>query len=361
MTYTAALLCLQSYQNTIPHTILSLDGIPHASIWLNDTVDGVKGTFIPLNTPVLNTSSSERLYILTVFRPFKSSQNNSFSQDPYMRLYAIDVTGEMAYRIHMTWYYDFTLPSASIPYTKSQVTNCTIFYPPNSLTPDHKDNSENVTMLPADILVQGDAVLATLNYVDTKSGDSHCLFLAVSNLGKNYSINFSKDTVQHCHGMAYNSEKSTLYAQDSGFPNKQLLVWIHVFDPITEGSSLLLTDMYSGDITKNISLSSLMGKANVNITSRMLIAYLYLGNSTLSDVPPTEQPGTRPVPLIFGITDSSGEGSIIAVDLVDMKVLWTLPIPKGRRVVGQICTVDRLRDSLMVFTDQVGVYFFQIS
>ena len=280
-----------------------------------------------------------------------------------MRLYAIDVTGEMAYRIQTIWYYDFVLPSASIPYSKSQITNCILFYPPDSLTPGRIDDSGNVTMLPADILVQGNTVLATLNYDDTKSGESHCLFLAVSNLGKNYSINFSKDTVQYCHGMAYNSEKSTLHAHNNHFPSKQLLVWVHVFDPITESSSLLLTDMYSGDITRNISLSSLMGKANVNITSRMLIAYLYLGNRTSDHdiVPPTEQPGIKPVPLIFGITDSSGEGSVIAVDLSDMKVLWTLPIPKGRKVIGQICTVDCLRDSLMVFTDQVGVYFFQIS
>lgn len=278
-----------------------------------------------------------------------------------MRLYAIDVTGNMVYRIQIIWYHDFILPSASIPYTKSQVTNCTLFYPPASLTPGHEDDSGNMTLLPADVLVQGDVVLTTVNYVDTNSGDSHCLLLAVSNLGKNYSINFSKDTVQHCHGMAYNSEKSSLYAHDSGFPNKQLLVWVHVFDPITEGSSLLLTDMYSGDITKDISLSSLMGRANVNITSRMLIAYLYLGNSTFDHAFPTHQPGITPVPLIFGITDSSGEGSVVAVDLLDMKVIWTLPIPKGRKVIGQICTVDRLRDSLMVFTDQVGVYFFQIS
>lgn len=335
------------------HYTFLIDGIPHASIWLNDTVGGVKGTFIPLNIPTINSSSSERLYILTVFRPHKLPQNNSFS---HMRLYAIDITGNMAYRIQTIWYYDFTLPSASIPYTKSQITMCKLYYPPDSLTPDHEDDSRNVTKLPADVLVQGDVVLATVNYINIKSGESHCLLFAVTNLGKNYSINFSKDTVQHCHGMAYNSEKSTLYTHDNDI---QLLVWVHVFDPVTEGSSLLLTDMHSGDITKNVSLGTLMGKTNVNITSRMLIAYLYLGNST--HTPPTGEPGITPVPLIFGITDSSGASSVIAVDLLDMKVIWTLPIPKGRQIIGQICTVDRLRDSLMVFTDQVGVYFFQIS
>lgn len=362
--HTAVLLCLQTYWNTIPSSVwqnrtifLSLDGIPHASIWLNDTVGGVKGTFVPLNTPTINSSSSERLYILTVFRPFKS-HNNSSSKELYMRLYAIDVTGNMAYRIQTIWYYDFTLPSASIPYTKSQVTMCTLYYPPDSLTSDREDDSRNVTKLPADMLVQGDVVLATVNYIDTKSGESHCLLFAVTNLGKNYSINFSKDTVQHCHGMAYNSEKSTLYTHDN---DTQLLVWIHVFDPVSEGSSLLLTDMLSGEITKNVSLSTLMGKANVNITSRMLIAYLYLGNSTYDHAVPTGEPSIRPVPLIFGIMDSSGASSVVAVDLFDMKVIWTLPIPKGRQIIGQICTVDRLRDSLMVFTDQVGVYFFLIS
>ena len=45
------------------------DGIPIAGIWLNDTVDGLRGTFIPLSNPVMNNT---RLYLLTAFRPDNS-------------------------------------------------------------------------------------------------------------------------------------------------------------------------------------------------------------------------------------------------------------------------------------------------
>ena len=323
----------------------------------------MEGTFIPLNTPAINSSSSERLYILTVFRP-KSPQTKSSTRELYMRLYGIDVTGSIAYRIQVVWHYDFTLPAASIPYTKSNITMCKLSYPTDPSTPDHEDIFGNATMLPAGVLVQSDVVLATVNYIDTQSGDSHCLLLATTDLGKNYSVNFSKHVIQSCHGMAYNSAGATTYALDTGFSNnKQLLVWVNVFDPVIKGSSLLLTDMYSGEIIKNVSLSLLMGKEIVNITSQMLIADLYLGNSTAHSVTSASygEPGITPVPLIFGITDGYGEASIVAVNLLDLTVIWTLPLPKGHQVMGQISTVDRLRDSLMVFTDQLGVYFFQIS
>lgn len=350
-------------------TLIVLDGIPHASVWLNDTINGHKGTFIPLNNPAINSSSSERLYILTVFRPAKPPQNHSSNHDLNMRLYAIDVTGNMAYRIQTIWHYDFTLPSASIPYSESKKTMCTVSYPPhptaydnvNTVSKNKMQNLTNGTMLPADIVVQKDVVFVTVNYNDTVLGQSHCKYLAVTNLGKDYSINFSKDTVMQCNGMAYNSQEATI-VQDDETQSKRLMVWLHVYDSSARDSSLLLTDLLTGEVEMNISLSSLLGKSDIKITSRMLIAYLYLTNST---VPHTGDSSKTLTPLIFGITDGSGEASVVAIDLspqTDIKVIWTVPLGNaGRYVSGQICTVDRLRDSLLVFTDQSGVYFFKIS
>ena len=355
--------------------LIVLDGIPHASIWLNDTINGVKGTFIPLNNPAINSSSSERLYILTVFRPHKLPQNHS-NHDLNMRLYAFDVTGNMAYRIRTVWYHDFVLSSATIPYFESQETVCTVSYPPSdSAVPGTRNNTEekheqvsaNAIELPAYVLVQGSVILVALNYNENKSGDNHCLLLAVNNLGKNYSINFSKDTIQECHGMAYNSQDSTRSYQHmyDGSHSKQVMVWLHVINPADDGSTLLLMDMASGDVTMNVSLSSLLGKDHVKITTQMVIAYLYLGGDTDSIKHTSSQnlmSGKSPVPLIFGVTDRAGEGSVVAVDLsTDMKVMWTVPLVIGQYASGQICTVDRLKDSLMVFTDQSGVNFFKIS
>ena len=352
--------------------ILYIDGIPHASIWLNDTIDGVNGTFIPLNNPAINSSVSERLYILTVFRPMhvESLQDRYFSKGLHMRLYAFDVTGNMADRIQTIWYHDFILPAASIPYVESKESMCKVSYPHDPAAADSAHNTEtdkeqkpvNATELPADLVVQGHVVLAAFNYVDSQSGGNHCQLLALTNLGKNYSINFSKDISQQCYGMAYNSHKVTV--NEDSPPGKQLLVWLHVFDSAANGSTLLLTDMMSGDVATKVSLSTLIGKRGVKITSRMLIAYLYLGNNTTDHHAHfSEQSSKTPIPFIFGFTDSSGEGSVIAVDLSesDMKVIWTLPLTKDQYVSGQICTVDRLQDSLMVFTDQSGVYFYQIS
>ena len=344
--------------------LIVLDGIPHASIWLNDTLGGQKGTFIPLNNPAINSSSSERLYTLTAFRP---KGKHSVDQDVKLRLYAFDVTGQMAYRIQTIWYYDFILSSALIPYLESKETVCKVFYPPDRLSYNSKHDHEyvlaNATQLPADIVTRGNVVFITLNYKDAKSNASHCWLLSVTNLGKNYSINFSKATFYQCYGMAYNSHEATIMYFNS-YQAKQLMVWQHVFEQ-AHGSSLLLIDMYSGDAAMNVSLTTLLGKSGVKITSQMLIAYLYLGNNTISHTSHLGQSAKTPIPLIFGVTDSSGEGSVVAIDLSpesDMKIIWRVPLTNANQYIsGQICTVDRLRDSLMVFTDQSGVYFYKIS
>lgn len=352
---------MYSYHNC--SILIVLDGIPHASIWLNDTVNGLKGTFIPLSTPAVNSSSSERLYVLTAFRSRQQPQNNS-SHDMNMRLYAFDVTGNMAYRIQTVWHYDFILPSASIPYLGSQETECNMSYPPDtgSTDPAERQISPNsVTDLPAYVVIQGDIILVVLNFNDIKSGDRHCRLLTVTNLEKSYSINFSKDIDQECYGIAYNSLDSALYTNNASSPN-QMKVWLHVFDPVIHDSSLLLTDMHSGDVVMTLNLSALLGKDKAKITSQMLIAYLYLGNNTVNHSTTAKVLKKSPIPLILGVTDGSGEGSVVAIDLsFDMKVIWTIPVIGGQSVSGQICTLDRLQDSLLVFTDQSGVYFFKIS
>lgn len=341
------------------------DGIPHASIWLNDTIKGVKGTFIPLNNPAINSSSSERLYLLTAFKPHKPSQNHSFSQDLHMRVYAIDVTANMAYRIQTIWTYDFILPSASVPYMASNETMCKLQYPPGNMASDGVHTAENAkqktTKLPADVIVRRNVTFITFNYNDTETGESRCRLVSITNLGKSYSINFSKDTVHQCSGIAFNSHESTTLDE---LVTRPLMVWLHIFEYDTQGSSLLLMDVSTGSVTVNVSLASLIGKdSDIKISSQMLIACLYLGNGTVG-LPSYELSGRTPVPLIFGVTDSAGKASVIAIDLSDtenLKVIWRLPLLAGQHVTGQISTVDRLKDSLMIFTDQSGVYFYKIS
>ena len=282
-----------------------------------------------------------------------------------MRVYAIDVTASMAYRIQTIWTYNFILPSAAVPYMESSETVCKVQYPPGLLSTDcthkAKNKSESATKLPADVLVRGNVTLITFNYNDTESSESRCRVISITNLGKSYSINFSKDIHQQCSGMAYNSHETT--AVPDQVVGKPLMVWLHTFDYSTQGSSLLLMNMNTGDIIMDVNVSSLVGNDRyVKITSQMLIACLYLGNSTIKS-PSLEFAGKTPVPLIFAVSDSSGESSVIAIDFSDygnLKVIWKVPLA-GQYVSGQISTVDRLRDSLMIFTDQNGVHFYRIS
>ncbi|XP_066277280.1 uncharacterized protein [Branchiostoma lanceolatum] len=77
-------------------------GIPHASIYLDQTVAGVNGTFLPVAQPVID---GRRAYFLTKFGP-------SHWEKPYpgpypleYRVYRVDLTTQMAPRMVIRWYY----------------------------------------------------------------------------------------------------------------------------------------------------------------------------------------------------------------------------------------------------------------
>ncbi|XP_078671098.1 uncharacterized protein LOC144911157 [Branchiostoma floridae x Branchiostoma belcheri] len=77
-------------------------GIPHASIYLDQTVAGVNGTFLPVAQPVID---GQRAYFLTKFGP---SHWEKPSPKPYpleYRVYRVDLTTQMAPRMVIRWYY----------------------------------------------------------------------------------------------------------------------------------------------------------------------------------------------------------------------------------------------------------------
>ncbi|XP_035674941.1 uncharacterized protein LOC118414795 [Branchiostoma floridae] len=77
-------------------------GIPHASIYLDQTVAGVNGTFLPVAQPVID---GKRAYFLTKFGP---SHWEKPSPEPYpleYRVYRVDLTTQMAPRMVIRWYY----------------------------------------------------------------------------------------------------------------------------------------------------------------------------------------------------------------------------------------------------------------
>jgi hypothetical protein len=114
----------------------TVDGIPISGLWLNDTQNGVRGTFVPLANPVINDT---RLYILSAFRPHTADTRNSQpgrdSSTTLLRLYAINVAAALDHKFTILWTYNVTLRGI-IPYLSTVDTYC------NSLPPDaHYDDN----------------------------------------------------------------------------------------------------------------------------------------------------------------------------------------------------------------------------
>ena len=95
------------------------DGVPHAGLWLNETVHGAVGTFIPLINAAV---SGNRLYIISAFKPHMS-QPKKQPQRTNLRIYAIDIRSSINDRIKVVWQKDLTL-NGTLPYLTDIETIC---------------------------------------------------------------------------------------------------------------------------------------------------------------------------------------------------------------------------------------------
>jgi hypothetical protein len=86
------------------------NGVPHASIWLNDTVDGQPGSFLPITAPI-GSDEDSLVFVLTRFTP--SSGGESSSGGGLCRLYAIAVMRTIDQRLLVLWHFDYNCTSTS--------------------------------------------------------------------------------------------------------------------------------------------------------------------------------------------------------------------------------------------------------
>ncbi|KAH3888808.1 hypothetical protein DPMN_012847 [Dreissena polymorpha] len=82
--------------------ILRIDGLPLANMFLNDTVQGVSGKFLPVAPAV---TSKNRIYVLTEFAP--DENQNDVNVLGLQRLYAIDTSTSLANGMKIVWHANF--------------------------------------------------------------------------------------------------------------------------------------------------------------------------------------------------------------------------------------------------------------
>ena len=200
------------------------DGVPHASMWLNDTVNGTEGTFVPLTNAAVNV---DHMYVLAAFRarenpqgkPSKSSSNGGKpgSSSTHVRLYRIDIRSTIAERLKIRWHYDFLL-NGTIPYLGSNATRCTstqeLLDHPTGIRQSKASRlkSERCASIQdrttkngaafveedidakvpvSSIIAEGAVIIASVNFITSPSSvDMQSLLIGIDDMVFSYSVNY---------------------------------------------------------------------------------------------------------------------------------------------------------------------------
>lgn len=328
--------------------VLDSDGTAYASIWLNMTVDGVNGTFIPLSPPAV---SGERVYFIAGFKPLQPTTSSNLQ----LRLYAIDVRTVMVERIKVAWYHDIVLSNAVVPYLDSLQAECA-------------GESNPLDPQVGNVLVDNGIVLATVNYVSqtrsscqlwgclgpSSTSTTHSVMLSVTDTGKSYQPNFMTNTLPPLQAMVYASPNFSRSKCDPTAVSPLPSVWVSWVANDTT-SRIQNIDIKTGSVTSTVDIAELK---DITLTSKMAIFYndqvMKCNNSG------DDERENMLIPLVFGYATKGGEHYIAAVDISPnpAELRWTVKTFDNFPPVGQITTVGRGRDTWMAVTTTQGCFFY---
>lgn len=139
---------------------------------MNDTIDNVSGTFIPLLAPAFVL---DRFYLLTLFIPNdkQMQSSNSFT----IRVYAIDLRRVMVERFKTAWFFEYK-GQGSVTVSDKMTKECT-------LTRDAKDLVNTI----GNIMAVNDSVVAQVNYTPL-DGEGGAVLISLSDEGDKFTKNF---------------------------------------------------------------------------------------------------------------------------------------------------------------------------
>lgn len=327
-------------------------GTPHASIWLNTTVDGQHGTFVPLSNPAV---SGMRVYIITAFVPSVPTPGPPLTR---LRLYAIDVREVMVERIKIIWYLDYNL--SAIP---------TSSYGQAEYDDDDDDRLSTHTDEVARVIIHDSTVVAMVNYIVvpqctiSKCPSKKCnldrnsscssLMMSVTDEGELYKLNFIRETFPPFQAVAYVSPDftSTKCRHMNLVPPPEIWVsWVRN----GSYSVISIVNIKTGKSVPKIDNFPSLG--NITLTSKMTIFY----NDKQRGAANCTAASSVLMPLVFGYTTSNGDAYMAAIDISssEPELRWTLQLPGNVPALGQVTTAGIGRDTMMMVTTSRGVYFY---
>ena len=310
-------------------------------------MNGVNGTFIPLTNPAI---SGERVYIITVFKPSKTSLDIN---DTILRLFAIDVRTIMVERIKIIWYDEITANTKDIfiPYINDMQTEC-IDQPAAA---DFSDVTANV-------IVEGGIVMVSVNYFNSTISSNGSLLLSISDNGDTYSRNFLNTMLPIFQAAAYASPNFTLSSRcNREVPPPPLpppSIWVSWIGNDAK-SSIEKIDIKTGEAIGKLSIDSLQ---DMVLTSKISIFYndQLLHEQQRFKSCDDEFQRTELARMIFGY-HSKEIYYLAALDISgEPELIVSEKLPGNAAAIGQVATVGSGRDTMMALTTTKGVYFYVI-
>ena len=399
------------YLHSIP------DGVPISGLWLNATVRGAEGTFVPLGDPVMNDT---HLYIMTAFRassPTGSSPTKTFTADQenstLLRLYAIDVGASLVKKFTILWIHD-TYISGYIPYIDSKGTYCSVTRQCRegcaSSGRETTKKKMGESYFPVSLMtMESDRLLVAVRF--ESAAGTRTFNTSVRDLGRTYSVissgctntsvtsitwgNTDKGTAipDEYYGLRSIQDKDRNQLQNEGskfwvssfFPQKNVTVLEELAElggPSISGSSITLPTSPTSPLTllqiapapgdsapTEVLVFGSSGGVSCDMSCDKTPLDKLKRPHAISDTVPLEQYGNVTRGKVSGVRGgksdcaSGNQPHLVAVKTMGgtegiPNVMWSIPLPHSQPVLGQITTLPLSPHPLLCLTTPRGVYAY---
>ena len=340
---------------------------------MNDTIDKVQGTFVPLANPVMNNT---RLYIISGFRPHGSNKGESKhlreSNSTLLRLYAINVAEALDRKFTILWTHDVRL-KGTIPYIHTRGTYCHSLSVSNTHSADNEEGFTHQTS-PYDNLLEppppgvvtmvDDRILGAVS-IQSDFGGNISFNLSVQDLGSTYSVISTGYTNYLVNSFSWsNSDRAKLWGTSSSLKRatgplqsasgKEF--WVCVSPPGEDVSVIEALESLAGPPV-NSSQLSLSTKLTTPVT------LLQQQRSTADTAGERVQEpllvfGTAAAMTGRGGRESENQPQLVGVEGQTLK--WSVPLPHSQPAQGQISSLSLSSGTLLFLTTPLGVYAYKL-
>ena len=300
--------------------------------------------------------------MLTAFRP----SNQLTSTSTHLRLFAIEITRTITDRIKVAWQYNWTV-NGLIPYKylSTSETMCTLVPPaPGAGKRATAKNSETIANI-SNVMVEGGHVIASVNLLGVSSSQMESLLLSVTDNSSGSVLNFMTPLTGFIQSLSYSGTRPRRVRQQEG-----LTFWVCRIDVLHSNTLLEERDCLTGARSSSVDLNQLLQSSGTVASSKLTLlqiaqeksSNLRSGSQTSESPSPAALSGSKSalLPLIIGVVSDSTGNIVVALDVSSKSpnatLLWKLPLSAtDGAAVGQITTINRANDSLMIVTTPVRI------